>query len=65
MEKNCIKEPVRPTIMGLAVGETVSFPRERTSVVRSTISTLNLEGKMYCTSRVNRPNGTVDVKRIS
>ena len=51
--------------MGLAVGETVSFPRERTSVVRSTISTLNLEGKMYCTSRVNRPNGTVDVKRIS
>lgn len=66
MEKSCKNEqPLRRTLVEMAVGDVVSFPIRRISVVRSTVSTLNLElGRQY-TSRTNRNDSTVDVTRMA
>lgn len=66
MEKSYKNEkPLRRTLVEMAVGDVVSFPIRRISVVRSTVSTLNLElGRQY-SSRTNRNDSTVDVTRMA
>ena len=57
------KRPIRATLKEMEIGEIVHFPVSRTSVIRSTTSTLNLEtGRKYI-SRLNRENMTIDVTR--
>ena len=67
MERNYSRDktPIRATLKKMEVGESVHFPVSRTSVVRSTSSTLNLElGRKYV-SRLNRDTMVIDVTRIS
>lgn len=64
MEKSYKNEkPLRRTLVEMAVGDVVSFPIRRISVVRSTVSTLNLEMERHYSSRTNREDRTVDVTR--
>lgn len=64
MEQNYSdKKPIRATLRDMEIGDIVHFPVSRTSVIRSTTSTLNLElGRKYV-SRLNRENMTIDVTR--
>lgn len=64
MEKNYSeKTPIRATLKEMAVGDTVHFPTSRTSVIRSTTSTLSLELERRYTAKLNRENKTIDVTR--
>lgn len=57
------KRPIRATLKEMEIGDIVHFPVSRTSVIRSSTSTLNLElGRKYV-SRLNRENMTIDVTR--
>ncbi len=57
------KRPIRATLKEMEIGDIVHFPVSRTSVIRSTTSTLNLElGRKYV-SRLNRETMTIDVTR--
>lgn len=64
MEQNySVKQPIRATLKEMEVGDIVHFPVLRTSVIRSTTSTLSLElGRKYV-SRLNRETMTIDVRR--
>ena len=64
MEKNYSeKTPIRATLKEMEVGDLVHFPKSRTSVIRSTTSTLNLELDRKYVSRLNRETMTIDVTR--
>lgn len=64
MEQNYSeKTPIRSSLKEMAVGDIVHFPTSRTSVVRSTVSTLNLELERKYVSRLNRETMTIDVTR--
>lgn len=64
MEKNYSeKTPIRATLKEMEVGDLVHFPVSRTSVIRSTTSTLNLELQRKYVSRLNRETMTIDVTR--
>ena len=64
MEKNYSeKTPIRATLKEMEVGSLVHFPVSRTSVIRSTTSTLNLELQRKYVSRLNRETMTIDVTR--
>jgi hypothetical protein len=64
MEQNYSnRKPLRATIKEMGVGDIIHFPVTKTSVIRSTTSTLNLEmGRKY-KSRLNRETMTIDVTR--
>jgi hypothetical protein len=64
MEQNYSnRKPLRDTIKEMGVGDIIHFPVTKTSVIRSTTSTLNLEmGRKY-KSRLNRETMTIDVTR--
>lgn len=64
MEQNySTRKPLRATIKEMGVGDIIHFPVTKTSVIRSTTSTLNLEmGRKY-KSRLNRETMTIDVTR--
>jgi hypothetical protein len=64
MEQNYSnRKPLRATIKEMGVGDIIHFPVTKTSVIRSTTSTLNLEmGRKY-RSRLNRETMTIDVTR--
>ena len=57
------KRPIRATLKEMEIGDIVHFPVTRTSVIRSTTSTLNLELNRKYISRLNRENMTIDVTR--
>lgn len=64
MEQNYSeKSPIRATLKEMEVGDIVHFPVSRTSVIRSTTSTLNLELTRKYVSRLNRETMTIDVTR--
>ena len=64
MEKNYSdKSPIRATLKEMEVGDIVHFPVSRTSVIRSTTSTLNLELNRKFVSRLRRETMTIDVTR--
>lgn len=64
MEKNYSeKTPIRATLKEMEVGDLAHFPVSRTSVIRSTTSTLNLELQRKYVSRLNRETMTIDVTR--
>lgn len=64
MEQNYSeKVPIRATLKEMEVGDIVHFPVSRTSVIRSTASTLNLELTRKYVSRLNRETMTIDVTR--
>jgi hypothetical protein len=64
MEQNYSeKKPIRATLKEMEVGDMVHFPTTRTSVIRSTTSTLNLELNRKYVSRLNRETMTIDVRR--
>ncbi len=64
MEQNYSeKSPIRATLKEMEVGDIVHFPASRTSVIRSTTSTLNLELTRKYVSRLNRETMTIDVTR--
>ena len=66
MEQNYSeKTPIRATLKEMEVGDLVHFPVSRTSVIRSTTSTLNLELQRKYVSRLNRETMTIDVTRES
>lgn len=66
MEQNYSeKTPVRATLKDMEVGDIVHFPVSRTSVIRSTTSTLNLELQRKYVSRLNRETMTIDVTRTA
>lgn len=57
------KVPIRATLKEMEVGDIVHFPVSRTSVIRSTTSTLSLELSRKYVSRLNRETMTIDVRR--
>jgi hypothetical protein len=57
------KKPIRATLKDMQVGDIVHFPASRTSVIRSTTSTLGLELDREYASRINRDARTIDVIR--
>lgn len=64
MEQNYTdKKPIRATLRDMEIGDIVHFPVSRTSVIRSTTSTLNLELNRKYVSRLNRETMTIDVTR--
>lgn len=64
MEQNYTdKKHIRATLRDMEIGDIVHFPVSRTSVIRSTTSTLNLELGTKYVSRLNRENMTIDVTR--
>lgn len=64
MEQNYSKKsPIRATLREMGVGDIIHFPVSRTSVIRSTTSTLNLELNRKYISRLNRETMTIDVRR--
>ena len=66
MEQNySAKTPIRATLKDMKIGDIVHFPTSRTSVIRSTTSTLNLELNRRYVSRVNRDTMTIDVTRTN
>lgn len=66
MEKNYQeKKPIRATLKEMEIGDIVHFPTSRTSVIRSTTSTLNLEMERRYVSRLNRETKSIDVTRLS
>lgn len=63
MEK-VIDKPVLPTLRELKVGESVSYPLNRTSYVRSVCVSYGLEwGKKFST-RINREDSAIVVTRV-
>lgn len=66
MEKNYQeKKPIRATLKKMEIGDVVHFPTSRTSVIRSTASTLNLEMERRYVSCLNRETKSIDVTRLS
>lgn len=66
MEKNYQeKKPIRATLKEMEIGDVVHFPTSRTSVIRSTTSTLNLEMERRYVSRLNRETKSIDVTRMA
>ena len=64
MEQNYSeKAPIRATLKEMEVGDVVHFPTSRTSVIRSTTSTLSLELERKYSSKLNRDTMTIDVTR--
>ena len=64
MEKNYSeKAPIRATLKEMEVGDIVHFPVSRTSVIRSTTSTLSLELERKYSAKLNRDTMTIDVTR--
>lgn len=58
------KKPIRATLREMEVGDCVEFPKSRTSVIRSTTSTLGLEMDRKYSSRFCRETMTINVIRI-
>lgn len=57
------KNPIRPTITALEVGEETKFPINKMATVKTTASELGLiHGRKY-TTRIDRPNETIIVTR--
>lgn len=66
MKKNYSeKMPIRATLKKMEIGDVVHFPTSRTSVIRSTASTLSLELERCYSSKLNREAMTIDVERLS
>lgn len=66
MEKNYSSDtPIRATIKEMNIEDIIHFPVSKLSVLRSTVSTLNIELNRKYKTKLNRKTMTVDVKRIS
>lgn len=57
------KTPIRASLREMEVGDVIKYPVTKTSVIRSTTSTLNLELDRKYVSRLNRESMTIDVRR--
>lgn len=65
MEDLTNKKPVSPTLKAANIGEVVSFPLSRLSVVKSTCVTLATETGRKFKTAINREEKVIKVKRIS
>lgn len=57
-------EKIRPVLVALEVGDTVSFPISRLKSVRTQASELGAIYNRQFTTKTNRENQTITVKRI-
>lgn len=57
------KKTIRETLRDMLIGEVVVFPAARTSVVRATASNVGLENNRHYTTRTNRQERVIRVKR--
>lgn len=57
--------PLRAAVREMEAGDFIKFPVNRLSVLRSTISAISVELDRKYETKLNRPDKTVDVKRVS
>lgn len=60
-----IMQKIRPTLMDMAVGNTVKFPITRLKSVRTQASELGMMYERQFTTKTNRAERTVEVTRIA
>ncbi len=60
-----IVQKIRPTLMDMAVGDTVKFPITRLKSVRTQASELGMMYERQFTTKTNRTERTVEVTRVA
>lgn len=60
-----IAQKIRPTLMDMAVGDTVKFPITRLKSVRTQASELGMMYERQFTTKTNRTERTVEVTRVA
>lgn len=60
-----IVQKIRPTLMDVAVGDTVKFPITRLKSVRTQASELGMMYERQFTTKTNRTERTVEVTRMA
>ena len=60
-----IVQKIRPTLMNMAVGDTVRFPITRLKSVRTQASELGMMYERQFTTKTNRIERTVEVTRVA
>lgn len=60
-----IVQKIRPTLMDMAVGDTVKFPITRLKSVRTQASELGMMYERQFTTKTNRTERTVEVTRMA
>lgn len=60
-----IVQKIRPTLMDMAVGDTVKFPITRLKSVRTQASELGMMYERQFTTKTNRIERTVEVTRVA
>lgn len=60
-----IVQKIRPTLMEMAVGDTVKFPITRLKSVRTQASELGMMYERQFTTKTNRTERTVEVTRVA
>lgn len=56
-------QTIRETLRDMLIGDVVVFPAEKVSVVRATASNVGLEHNRHYTTRTNRDERVIRVKR--
>jgi hypothetical protein len=64
-EKNNIAKPILAQLRDLLVGETVAYPVDRLSTVRTMCSSYGLQWNKKFQTRVSRDTGTIVVTRLN
>ena len=65
MDKIHTGQSIRSILREMKIGETISFPICRLSVIRSTASTLGLEMTRYYQTKQSKESRTISVTRIA
>ena len=57
--------PIRPNLAKMAVGDVITFPKNRVSVLRTTCANFGLEKDMTFSTRSDKKKGIIIVTRTA